>query len=246
VELKNYLERRYRMITSQESNCAIFDLREPATNHQHNLEVTTRVPSALHLRHLLEDPPYLHRDRLGNPISWGLPNNVLQFIDRHVHANCRTLETGAGISTLLVALKGSLHTCIVPDEGVVDRIMEYCSQRGIPTNRIDFRIDRSENVLPHLKLTDLDLVLIDGLHAFPAPFIDWYYRAGAVKIGGLIVIDDTQIWTGHILKEFLRLEPEWELKQEFAKTAVFRKLKEGGHLKNWGGQPYTLQNSRLT
>jgi hypothetical protein len=39
----------------------------------------------------------------------------------------------------------------------------------------------------------LDLVLIDGDHAFPASFIDWYYTAEQVKLGGYVIVDDTNL-----------------------------------------------------
>jgi hypothetical protein len=51
-------------------------------------------------------------------------------------------------------------------------------------------------------LPPLDIVLIDGAHAFPFPFLDWYFTASALKAGGLLVIDDVQIATGTILADF--------------------------------------------
>ncbi len=40
-------------------------------------------------------------------------------------------------------------------------------QHQISTQKIDFQIARSEDTLPSLELNELDLVLIDGRHAFP-------------------------------------------------------------------------------
>ena len=33
----------------------------------------------------------------------------------------KTIETGAGVSTILFAMKNTAHTCIVPDDKLVER-----------------------------------------------------------------------------------------------------------------------------
>ena len=163
------------------------------------------------LQELLADPPKLH---LGGSTSWGLAEDVLTFINDHVGASSRTLETGAGLSTILFASKGAEHTCIMPDEEIVKRIRDYSSKHQISLQKVTFVIDKSENALPALALSDLDMVLIDGRHGFPAPFIDWYYTAPLLKLNGLLVVDDTQLWTGDVLRKFLLSEPEWSLKKD--------------------------------
>ncbi len=196
------------------------------------------------LQDLLTDSPKLHG---GGTISWGLSYEVLSYINEHANETFRTLETGAGLSTILFALKGTEHTCILPDKDIIDRIAEYCAQKQISLQKVNFVLDISENALPRLELTALDLVLIDGRHGFPAPFIDWYYTAPALKLKGTLIIDDTQLWTGDVLKRFLLSEPEWKLKQEFSSRAcVFVKLAEGSESKEWCDQPYTVLNSDLT
>ncbi len=90
----------------------------------------------------------------------------------------------------------------------------------------------------------MDLALIDGCHGFPTPFMDWYFISSSLKVGGTLIIDDVQIWTGRILMEFLLAEPEWTLVELFAnKTAIF--VKEQSYLpwKEFVGQPYVLQQS---
>ena len=156
----------------------------------------------MNLRELLNSPPVLHESD-GKPITYTLSDEALSFIDEHINSGSKTLETGAGNSTILFALKGTEHTCIVPDKAQVERIKEFCRRNQISTEKIDFRIDGSENVLPHLRPTGLDLVLIDGCHGFPAPFIDWYYAGSGLKAGGILIVDDTQLWTGNVLRQFL-------------------------------------------
>lgn len=191
------------------------------------------------LQTLLASPPKLHKDRMGNLVSYQACEEVLDFIDRHVTKDFRTLETGAGISTILFAIAGSEHTCIAPGQGQFDRIHQYCTEHQISVDRLNFQCHSSEQVLPQLNTQPLDLVLIDGCHGFPIPFIDWFYATLHLKKDGILIVDDTQLWTGAVLKEHLLSEPEWELVQDINPRAViFRKLQATIPTKEWDQQPY--------
>lgn len=198
----------------------------------------------MNVQDLLNDPPLLH-EADGAPFSYQLANTVLGYIGEHVDERSKTLETGAGVSTVVFALKGADHTCINPDAAQVERIKDYCRRNAISTDRVNFQVCGSEKVLPRLELSGLDLVLIDGCHGFPAPFIDWYYAASALKAGGMVVLDDTHLWTGDVLKKFLLAEPDWRLEQDFPpRASAFVKLGEGDPLKEWCLQPYTVRHSK--
>ncbi len=101
-----------------------------------------------------------------------MTDEMLLFIDEHVTAESRTLETGAGVTTVLFAMKGCRHTCIVPFPDEVERIKAFCTEQGISHDRVTFVTERSEFALPHLRPEPLDLVLIDGAHGFPTPLIE--------------------------------------------------------------------------
>ena len=98
------------------------------------------------LQEILESPPLVH-DYGGRLVSWPLPAEVQHFISRRVDPNSRTLETGAGASTVLFAALGATHTCISPDRDEVGRIREYCRQRGVSLAKVEFHIDRSDREL---------------------------------------------------------------------------------------------------
>lgn len=135
----------------------------------------------------------------------------------------------------------------MPDLKLINRIQSYCQNNHISYSKVTFKAGISERILPSLELDNLDLVLIDGRHAFPTPFIDWYYTCEKLKVGGMMIVDDTQIWTGTILKEFLLSEPEWELTADLSsKTAVFLKIKECTHSKEWLEQPLVINKSRYS
>jgi predicted O-methyltransferase YrrM len=196
------------------------------------------------LTRLLQNPPRVQRDGHGQFVEMGLSEEVLDFISQRVDSSSHTLETGCGVSTVLFALAGARHICITPAEHEIQRIKDYCRAENIPVDEITFHADSSERVLPELACEPLDLVLIDGRHGFPAPFIDFYYTADKLKIDGLLVIDDTWLWTGEILKEILLSEAEWRLEADFApRAAVFRKLAEGTQTKEWTQQAFVVNNS---
>lgn len=195
------------------------------------------------LQHLLSLSPVLHRTGDGEATSYGLIDEALRYIDEHVGERSQTIETGAGLSTLLFVMKGAFHTSIMPDQELADRILAFCKTADIPTERLRFVVARSQDVLPRMEMPRLDFVLIDGDHAFPMPFIDWYYTEKALKVGGHVLVDDTEIWTGDVLKQFLLKDPSWSIVRDFSRTAIFRKDQECEN-KWWGQQTYVVNQSR--
>ena len=88
-------------------------------------------------------------------------------------------------------------------------------------------------------------MLIDGSHAFPAPFIDWLYTASALKVGGHLIVDDTQLWTGHVLKQFLDEEAGWALRHAYAgRSAVFVKERGSPAFPSGPTHPFVTRRSR--
>jgi predicted O-methyltransferase YrrM len=185
---------------------------------------------------LLANPPNLH-----GGTTHSLVRGALQWIDR-LPRPLRTLETGCGLSTLVFALRGDEHACITPYASEPDAVKDYCAQHGIDASRVTFHIDTSEIILPHLDSAPLDVILIDGSHAFPHVFIDYFYSTSALAVGGTLILDDVHLWTGKVLRDFLNSEPEWRLVQQWdGRTAAFEKIAEL-ESRDWFDQPYV--NSR--
>lgn len=149
-----------------------------------------------------------------------------------------TLETGSGYSTVLFIQKGCNHTCVVPDHDEVERIRHYCTDEGIPLDRVKFLIGQSFHLLPSITENSHDIIFIDGAHRFPFPIVDWFYCAMILKEGGLIAIDDTDIVSCNILLTFMLDDPHWEKTEMRENFAIFRK--KGGHDYpfDWLGQPF--------
>jgi predicted O-methyltransferase YrrM len=197
------------------------------------------------LRALLREAPAFHVDEGLRPVSLQASIDVLEAIDGVVRPEWRTLETGAGLSTVVFALRGAEHVCVTPAAGEVARIGAWCAAHGIDLGRVRFEVARSEAVLPRLDLPELDLVLIDGGHGFPTPFVDWCYTAERLRVGGLLIVDDIHLWTGAVLRDFLAEEPGWAKRAEFPMRAVmFEKTAPMPALPEWFAQPYVARRSR--
>jgi predicted O-methyltransferase YrrM len=197
------------------------------------------------LRAVLDDPPVVHEDRRhGRMTTFGLDEGVLEWLVATLPPGARTLETGSGLSTLAFALSGARHVCLTPDPKEPERLLAYAGERGIPMDGVTFHTAPSERVLPTLGTGALDLVLIDGSHSFPQPFMDWFYTHPQLVVGGHVIVDDTQVWTGRILRDFLRAEPEWSVAEEwFGRSVAFRKDAETDPDRLWVDQPYVARRS---
>jgi hypothetical protein len=206
------------------------------------------------LDELIQKRPRLHAHYHGGGViaadvyNWAIGNDVLRWLFDQLSAGWRTLETGCGYTTIIFALAQTEHTVISPFSEEHDAIKNWCLEREIEIGRCKFVKAESQDVIHSLTNSPLDLVLIDGKHAFPIPFIDWYYTADCIKKDGFVLIDDTQLITGRILHEFLSKEQgRWVPELNFGNTSIFRKVTEKSVVKGiwWGLQPYCrLTNSR--
>lgn len=197
---------------------------------------------------VLADPPAVHvDDTTGAAKTFGLLPAALHWIVAQVGPQHRTLETGCGLSTIAFALTGAEHRCVVPDASEPEIVRAYCAERGISTEQVAFVVERSEEYLPRATdLAPLDLVLIDGSHSFPQVFIDWFYVADHLRVGGHVIVDDTHVWTGHLLRDFLVAEQEWEIAQEwYGRSVALRKVAETDRDKLWLDQPYVAARSSV-
>lgn len=170
---------------------------------------------------------------------YGIGNDVLRFLAAILRREMRTLETGAGCSTLVFADKGSRHTAITPSEAEIQRITNYATKHMIVMQKVRFVALPSEAYLPTCEDKDLDLVLLDGKHAFPWPIVDWFFVADRLKEGGLLLLDDTQMRSVSLLVEFLNAEPGWKFFRDFSgKTIAFQKTKATVLDVAWHMQPW--------
>lgn len=199
------------------------------------------------LARILSDRPAVHPSKGGEERCIGLDSRSLETLYLSLSAGMSTLETGCGLSTLVFALAGCDHQAIVPNQQHVQSTRRAAAELGIDLEGTEFKLERSEDFLPAMAADNaLDVVLIDGGHAFPIPFIDWYYAGRRLKIGGLLVIDDTHIKTVGILSNFLDRQPAWTRETEIHNTAFYRltaEIPEADEWDYWHEQPFNLNIS---
>jgi len=174
---------------------------------------------------LFSRQPSFHGEACAGSANYAITRDVCQWISDTVPCGARTLETGCGYSTVSFACRSGSHAVYSPFAGEHDLIRRWCREQGITTDHVAFVAQPSQQALPSRQRSPLDFVLIDGDHAFPAPFIDWYYLAEDVVPGGILLVDDTHLTTGRILRDFLIAEcHRWRFERELGKTAVFRRV----------------------
>jgi predicted O-methyltransferase YrrM len=224
---------------AKSAHVAVNDSKQVSSTIVNSQDEVADVSELRMFKDIMESPPKIHG---GGTITWSLGEDVLRFMFTYLKRGLKTLETGCGTSTLVFALKQTAHFVITPSTDEMERIKQYCDEKEMPTERLSFRIGKSEDVLPGFEINDFDLVLIDGCHAFPVPFLDWYYTAEKLKVNGLLIVDDIQLWPCRILCEFLKREPEWAMVSTFARSVAFRKL-ENVPPKEWTDQPFVVERS---
>ncbi|HKI46952.1 MAG TPA: class I SAM-dependent methyltransferase [Balneolales bacterium] len=197
----------------------------------------------LDLSAYLDEPPSIHEG--GTTTVHHISRQTIDVINELSLNNMRTIETGVGFSTLIFTLNRCDHICIAPIQDEIDLLQRYFDKFYIDSSKTKFIVEKSEFVLPKLIQEKVDLAFIDGRHAFPTPFLDYYYLSLMLKVNGYLIIDDIHIWTGKILYDFLKHDSHWELyKNILGRTAVFKMTSSVDHSEWWGLQPYLLRKSK--
>lgn len=176
------------------------------------------------------------------PTCCGISLDVATFIYDSISKESLTLETGAGLSTLVFALKKSNHTAVTPNANEITQIKEYARENQISLEHIEFVAKSSDEYLPQCTASNLDFVFIDGKHAFPWPILDWFYVAEKLKLGGVFLLDDLELASVAILRDFLSEDQHWEPHRSFREHAMaFRKVAGSVHDVAWHMQPYVAR-----
>lgn len=202
---------------------------------------------------LIKDDPMVH-DWGQGLVRGGLHGEILKtlatyLLDEFGEGEFRSLETGAGLSTLVfAAARPSQHFAINPDIGLRDRIIDEAGRRGIELDTMKYIPEFSEDVLPDLaKSNVIDIALIDGGHGWPSVFVDFCYANKMLRQFGIMVVDDILLYPCTQLYMLLKHQPGWKLeKTVYAKTAFFRKEYDQVRLPDFGGQPFLKNNIILS
>jgi len=192
---------------------------------------------------LLGERPHFHGwESEPGSRNYSLSGDVLKWMAAHIPPGGAGLETGCGYSTLVFAAMCATHTVVSLFSHEHQLIREWGSRHALDMHNVTWIAGLSQEHLPGLRSDhSLDMVLIDGDHAFPAPFMDWYWSADRLKVGGIMIVDDIQLATGRILKEFLEMERErWQPMDVIDKTAIFKRISSNPVARGalWTKQPW--------
>jgi predicted O-methyltransferase YrrM len=175
------------------------------------------------------------------PRSRTIARTLAELLDGSVGPGSVVLETGVGLSTLVILHRQPRqHLAVQPDPEAFAAILDLAAQQGIDTRKFLAVVARPQDYLPSADLPDLDLVLLDGNHAFPRPFVEWYYAAEKLRIGGLMIVDNPRLRSGTILTDFMHADPKWEevIRDHANHFAIYRKRVHPVHDDDWARQPY--------
>ena len=137
-----------------------------------------------------------------------------------------TAETGCGGSTIILSQLSEQHTAFAI-EGPNRTIAEVRKHPDFRSDTVVFVEGETKRTVPlHSFERRLDLVLLDGPHAYPLPQLEFVYLFPQVRVGGWFVLDDLQIPSVYELFHFLRREPAVVLEEVTLRTAFFRKTGE--------------------
>jgi precorrin-6B methylase 2 len=140
-----------------------------------------------------------------------------------------TAETGCGGSTIVLSHASDRHTAFAID-GKDRTISELRKQSDLRTGKVTFVEGETKDTLPRYRFEgELDLVLLDGPHAYPLPQIEFAYLFPWIRLGGWLVVDDVQIPSVYEIFDFLRKEPPVVLEEVVVRTAFFRRTGAAEH-----------------
>jgi methyltransferase family protein len=160
-------------------------------------------------------------------------------------------ETGAGNSTIMFLFMKPKHVySISVDADVYPRVVEYCEKAGVAHDMLEYTVGRSEAVLPEFaaglraKNVQLDIALMDGGHGWPTVFVDFCYLNAGLRKGGLLIVDDLQIYAVNEFARWLARLPQFELVLNLKKVLIFRKSWAFDYLSDFGAQPYIVERTK--
>ncbi len=138
-------------------------------------------------------------------------------------------ETGCGGSTIVLSHASDRHVAFAI-EGEDRTITELRQQGDLRAGNVIFVEGETRDTLPRYPFEgELDLVLLDGPHAYPLPQVELAWLYPRIRPGGWLVVDDIQIPSVYELFRFLEKESSVVLEEIAVRTAFFRRLSATGY-----------------
>ncbi len=135
-----------------------------------------------------------------------------------------TVETGSGGSTIVLSHLSTNHTAFAI-EGADRTITGLRQCADLKNDAVTFIEGETKDTLPAYRSpAAVDLILLDGPHAYPMPQLEFTFLFPLLRNGGWLVLDDIQIPSVHELFRFLKLNTQVVLEEVALRTAFFRRV----------------------
>lgn len=190
------------------------------------------------LEQLVAAAPAFHHDGEREQV-WSARPETLTYIAETAKPGDRTLETGAGASTVVFAAAGAEHTAISPLAREHRAVEQWCREHGVATERVTFVEGYAEEVLPGwYPERPLDFAFVDGKHSFPYPILDWHYICNSLRVGGLLLLDDVRATAVALLCRVMLADTDgWRLEAALdGEAAAFRRIADAPPGDHWQQQ----------
>lgn len=151
-----------------------------------------------------------------------MPN--LEALGRHASARTirRSVETGAGKSTILLSHLSDHHMVFAVDDG--GSLTKTRASALLHHGVVEFVEGPTQHTLMAHEFSEpLQLVFIDGPHGFPFPNMEYWKLYPHLEARGLLALDDIHIPTIRQLFDFLREDEMFSLIETVGKTAFFER-----------------------
>lgn len=140
-----------------------------------------------------------------------------------------SVETGCGGSTIVLSHVSDRHIAFAI-EGQHRTITGLRKESDLRTENVIFVEGETKDTLPGYQFEgEVDLILLDGPHAYPLPQIEFAYLFPRLRLGGWLVLDDIQIPSVYELFHFLEKESSLVLEEVAVRTAFFRRVGAAEH-----------------
>ena len=154
------------------------------------------------------------------------------------HGLRRTLEVGLGYgrsAAYIMRATGSSHIAMDPFQSRYNDLGLKNADRLGHLPLLDFRPDRSHNVLPQLLRENrrFDFIFIDGDHKYDAILLDFYYSDLLLERGGYVMLHDMWMRSTRLVVSFIRRNKRnyRYVKTPLRNLALFQK--QGEDTRSW-------------
>jgi predicted O-methyltransferase YrrM len=150
----------------------------------------------------------------------------IQAIERLYDKPGLSMETGCGVSTILLSNLSRRHLVFCVDDreyqnGAVEFVQ---SAPSFHPGNTEFVFGPTQKMLSTSQFEGMfDLVLLDGPHAYPFVELEYYFVYPHLKPGALLIVDDIHIPTSNWLYRFLKEDAMFAFLERVENTAFFRR-----------------------